>query len=60
MYLSKTQQEENIHNNCLMGLIFWKNWRIDLTKIKIQIVGRFLEKWVRNYLILHMEFEGQI
>ena len=41
MYIPKTLQEESVHNNCLMGLIFWTNWRVDLTKIKIPIFRTF-------------------
>ena len=26
MYIPKTLQEESVHNNFLMGLIFWTNW----------------------------------
>ena len=28
MYIPKTLQEENVHNNYLMGLIFSKSWRV--------------------------------
>ena len=59
MYKPKTLQEESVHNNRLMGLIFWTNWRVDLNKIKIPIVIRFFEKWVQKYQILRTEFEGQ-
>ena len=59
MYIPKSLQEENLHNNCLMGLIFWTNWRVDLKKIKIPIVIRFFEKWVQKYRIISSEFEGK-
>ena len=59
MYILITLQEESVHNNCPMGLKFWTNWRVDLKKIKIAIVGRFFEKWVQKYRILRTEFEGQ-
>ena len=32
MYIPKTLQEESVHNNCLMGLIFWTNWGPDQKK----------------------------
>ena len=32
MYISKTLQEENVHSNCLMGLIFSTSWRVAPTK----------------------------
>ena len=33
MYISK--QEENVHSNCLMGLIFLTSWRVGPKKKKI-------------------------
>ena len=35
MYIPKTPKEENVHSNCLMGLIFLTSWRIVPSKIKI-------------------------
>ena len=34
MYIPKTLQEENVHNNYLMGLIFSTSWRVDPKKKK--------------------------
>ena len=34
MYIPKTLQEENVHNNYLMGLIFSTSWRVAPTKKK--------------------------
>ena len=34
MYISNTLQEENVHSNCLIGLIFSTSWRIAPTKKK--------------------------
>ena len=34
MYIPKTLHEDNVHNNCLMGLIFLTSWRVALKKIK--------------------------
>ena len=34
MYISKMLQEENVHNNCLMGLIFSTSWRVAPKKKK--------------------------
>ena len=35
MYIHLSLQEEIVHNNFLMGLIFWKCWRVALMKFKI-------------------------
>ena len=35
MYIPKTVQEENVHSNCLIGLIFSTSWRVAPTKKKI-------------------------
>ena len=35
MYILKTLHEENVHNNCLMGLIFSTIWRVAPTQKKI-------------------------
>ena len=32
MYIPKTLQEENVHSNCLMGLIFSTSWKVDPKK----------------------------
>ena len=34
MYIPKTLQEENVHSNCLMGLIFSTSWRVAPKKKK--------------------------
>ena len=59
MYIPKTLQEESVHNNCLMGLIFWTNWSFDLTKIKIPICRTIFLKIGTKVSVLHKEFEGQ-
>ena len=41
MYIPKTLQEENVHSNCLMGLIFSTSWRVAPTKIFFLIGHRF-------------------
>ena len=43
MYISKTLHEENVHNNCLMGLIFLTSWRVAATKKKIVWGSGFLK-----------------
>ena len=35
MYIPKTLQEENVHSNCLMGLIFSTSWRVAPKEKKI-------------------------
>ena len=37
MYIPKKLQEENVHNNYLMGLIFSTSWKNLLRKIKFLI-----------------------
>ena len=34
MYIPKTLQEENVHSNCLMGLIFSTSWMVGPEKKK--------------------------
>ena len=41
MYIPKSLQEENVHNNCLMSLIFWTNWGPDQQKSKTQLSQDF-------------------
>ena len=41
MYIPKSLQEENVHNNCLMGLIFWTNWGPDQQKSKTPLSHDF-------------------
>ena len=59
MYIPQSLQEENVHNNCLMGLIFWTNWRVDLTKTKIPEGRTIFWKIGTKVSVLHKEFEGQ-
>ena len=42
-HLLKTLQEENVHNNSLMGLKVWWSWGSGKKKSKSQQVGRFFE-----------------
>ena len=57
LYLLK---EENVHNCCHIGLIFWTSWRVDFTKIKIFVVIRCFEKWVQKYRILRKNLNGKL
>ena len=41
MYIPKTLKEENVHSNCLMGLIFWRNWGPDQEKSKTPLSHDF-------------------
>ena len=41
MYIPKTLHEENVHNNCLMGLIFWTSWGPDQEKSKTPLSHDF-------------------
>ena len=41
MYIHLSLHEENVHNNCLMGLIFSTSWRVAPTKIKF-----FMGIWI--------------
>ena len=43
MHMLKTLQEENVHNNSLMGLKVWWSWGSRKKKSKSQQVGRFFE-----------------
>ena len=43
MYILKTLQEENVHNNSLMGLKVWWSWGSRKKISKSQQVGRFFE-----------------
>ena len=36
MLIPKTLHEENVHSNCLMGLIFSTSWRVAPTKTKMR------------------------
>ena len=45
MYLPKTLQEENVHSNCLMGLIFSTSWRAAPTKKKF-LMGIWILEFV--------------
>ena len=49
MYIPKSLQEENVHNNCLVGLRVWTNWSVDLTKIKIPLCRTIFFKWAQKY-----------
>ena len=39
---------KNVHNNYLMGLIFWKCWRVTLMKFKIRIRIWIFQKIFRS------------
>ena len=63
MYIPKSLQEENVHNNCLMGLIFWTNWGPDQQKSKHHFhmifkktfqKYRFLVVFLNQALVLHV------
>ena len=41
MYIPKSLQEENVHNNCLMGLISRTNWGPDQQKSKTPLSHDF-------------------
>ena len=41
MYIHLSLQEEIVHNNFLMGLIFWKCWRVALKKFSCQPSAAF-------------------
>ena len=47
MYIPKTLQEENVHNNCLMGLIFWTNWGPDQKKSNNREVRDFCKNFLK-------------
>ena len=49
MYIPKSLQEENVHNNCLMGLIFWTNWGPDKLKSKPPFSNKFFKFVVKVY-----------
>ena len=63
MYIPKSLQEENVHNNCLMGLIFWTSWGPDQQKSKTQLSHDFRKNFPKvsvsgnslepNGLVLH-------
>ena len=60
MYIPKTLQEENVHSNCLMGLIFSTSWRVGPKK-KNSIWGSgFFEFCMQKYRILRKEFLSTI
>ena len=48
MYIPKSLQEENVHNNCLMGLIFWTSWGPDQQKSKSPFVHDFLKNGTKS------------
>ena len=52
MYIPKTLHEENVHNNCLMGLIFWTSWSVAPKKIKISMGIWIFQKKFQKYRIL--------
>ena len=59
MYIPKSLQEENVHNNCLVGLRVWTNWSVDLTKIKIPLCRTIFFKMGTKVSVLRKGFEGQ-
>ena len=52
MYIPKTLQEENVHNNYLMGLIFSTSWKNLLRKIKF-----LMGIWI-FYIRSHFQIEN--
>ena len=58
MYIPKSLQEENVHNNCLVGLRVWTNWSVDLTKIKIPLCRTIFFKMGTKVSVLRKGFEG--
>ena len=47
MYILKTLQEENVHNNCVMGLMFWTNWGPDQQKSKTPVSHDFWKNFAK-------------
>ena len=43
MYILKTLQEDFVHNNFLMGFIFWESWGPDQQNSKSPFVQDFLK-----------------
>ena len=60
MYIPKTLQEENVHNNYLMGLIFSTSWKNLLRKIKFLKGSGFCEKKIQKYRIFRKGFLSKI
>ena len=48
MYIPKKLQEENVHNNFLMGLIFRTSWGPDQQKSKSPFVHDFLKNGTKS------------
>ena len=49
MFILKTLQEENVHNNCLMGLKVWWSWGSRKKKIKITAGRTVFRKSTPNF-----------
>ena len=49
MYIPKTLHEENVHNSCLMGLIFSISWRVTPKKIKMLMGIWIFQKRFQKY-----------
>ena len=47
MYIPKSLQEENVHNNCFMGLMFWTNWGPDQQKSKTPVSHDFWKNFAK-------------
>ena len=47
MYIPKSLQEENVHNNCVMGLMFWTNWGPDQQKSKTPVSHDFWKNFAK-------------
>ena len=60
MYIPKTLQEENVHNNYLMGLIFSTSWRVDPKKKNSLRGSGFFEFCMQKYRILRKKFLSEI
>ena len=52
MYIPKTLKEENVHSNCLMGLIVSTSWRVGPTKKNSLWGSEFLEFCIQKYRIV--------
>ena len=55
MYIPKTLQKENVHNDYHMGLIFSTSWRVAPTKKNSLWGSGFLEFCTQEYRILRRE-----